>query len=115
MAEEGEPAWMGLISRQAEVVPRVWHSGDSEAVLRVWDALIKNYSHAGSHTTGVHSLALWQLERTTENPQGRVLIRNPSSWSQSTPLPSSHARRQREHSGASCIRGTDPIHEGFTS
>lgn len=50
---------MGLISRQDEVVPRVWHSGDSGAVvLRVWDALIKNYSHTGSQTTGVHSLVL---------------------------------------------------------
>lgn len=53
MAEEREPVWIGLTSRQDEVVPGC--SGDSGA-LRVWDAVIKNYRHAGSHTSGTHSL-----------------------------------------------------------
>lgn len=57
MAEETEPVWIGLTFRQDAVVPRVWCSGDSGAmVLRVWDAMIKNYSCAGSHTSGTHSL-----------------------------------------------------------
>lgn len=55
MAEERKPVWIGLISRQDEVVPRVWCSGDSGAmVLKVWDTMIKNYKRAGSQTTGIY-------------------------------------------------------------